>query len=1397
MPRLLANKTLPITRYWIPWVDAGENGATKLSLSDGILPDPEEPYGKTLNPSLKQLHEISEKRCVVLLGQSGLGKTIVVRQWVEELGRRAQSDDAVIYLHGRNFSSSEDIRVATVASHRWREARVRGGDITLVLDGLDEVLQRMPVLLNTLKIHLDDEPPDRTRLLLVSRVAHWRESRAEELFAIWPKSDRGGAYELCPLCWKDVQIAAEESDLDAEAFTTAVRERRVSWMAGRPKLLLMLIEEFTKHQTLPSSRRELFARAALRMCEEHDPERQEILESCNRTVVSAKQMYPFVGRIAAMLLLCGKSSVVADQHLSPDAGELTITELLGDNDEDHKTLLLAAFDSAHFVANGAGRLGFDHQAMTEFMAAEYLKEWTTPQLRSVLAQRIEGTDYMLPQFREISAWIAIQHRDFCAYLLRHESRFLLEADAIELDESTRRDAIAALLAQMDREEAFDSSVSDTFLQSLSHPQLARQLRPYIVDNSRNIVVRRTAIRLAGAARCRPLKPDLWKILESSQQISVRRSAISALRTMGTRADYSLFLRLLKGSLSPDIDDELKGEALEFLVPRYLPVRSILKLLTPYEENFYGTYRRVIHEFLPQQVHLDDVIPIFTAFSRGAKECIDSNVVFPIASAALKIGLRNFSDKRIRGACIHFLIRAAEDHWWPSYGTVLEETRQLLAENAIPRRKLIEHLVEQAPKNSAPFWKYNLWPLLEDFEWVLEKTESSCGRQRKVWANLTARLTWSGIPAEAQSRFIATWRSVSALRKLLPKPRRYDIIESVFRRNRAAELWKIVWGRRSERRKKRESLLPIMEEALGKLREGQSDDWPRMAKLLHDVKLESTEAQRQSRTLRSHDVTTFRGWSLLSSADQDLIKKESARFLLTENVPLRKPGALYFWDEGALRAMVLHRSRLADDAKLRAAVKAKWLPAFFQELYNSAPELDELAKMVYQLAPSLCLSSCRADLAKAHKQDDYSFHRIRRFRLCWDKAFTNMVTDLAMSMARKPRALLYACVLLEEMAPKDALKLWKNLYNQLRGGLSTEHGRMIAFLGLFAFPRDGWDSCLARLNRCRRTMQIRFFAELAKRLYYDLRNWNGRLNERQLADLYLLLNNLFPQNKLRAYSRGGTVRTRDHIGDMQQACINTLVQRGNAAACSEFRRISETVPADERIWIRWRLRDAIDQRLRTEWTHDQPTPRDMILMASAANARRVRDATELQDAILVSLDRLQAAMHVGAYPKVTAYWREPESTPQEERMISRLIAEWLETDLCGDTGLVVDREPQVGWKGQFDIKIEVPAHKPTNRPRLVVVIEIKRCIHRDLQTACGTQLSEGYLRRKGLTHGIYLVAWFALPKSKCVWPSLDAAQKEVERWAEAASKTPLRVCGKVLDCRWRELESPNSLARVKF
>ncbi len=147
MPHYISGKLLPWKRFWVPWdgkINCGEDGK-------GFLRDPDDDWGNFANPEVRVIDTLLEKRCIILSGHPGTGKTVTVENAVEELRRRVRAPDIVISLRCRDIPSAEVLKALTIDSSDWRSARQNDGDITLVIDGVDEGLRKVPEFVRTLR----------------------------------------------------------------------------------------------------------------------------------------------------------------------------------------------------------------------------------------------------------------------------------------------------------------------------------------------------------------------------------------------------------------------------------------------------------------------------------------------------------------------------------------------------------------------------------------------------------------------------------------------------------------------------------------------------------------------------------------------------------------------------------------------------------------------------------------------------------------------------------------------------------------------------------------------------------------------------------------------------------------------------------------------------------------------------------------------------------------------------------------------------------------------------------------------------------------------------------------------------------------------------------------------
>jgi hypothetical protein len=141
-------------------------------------------------------------------------------------------------------------------------------------------------------------------------------------------------------------------------------------------------------------------------------------------------------------------------------------------------------------------------------------------------------------------------------------------------------------------------------------------------------------------------------------------------------------------------------------------------------------------------------------------------------------------------------------------------------------------------------------------------------------------------------------------------------------------------------------------------------------------------------------------------------------------------------------------------------------------------------------------------------------------------------------------------------------------------------------------------------------------------------------------------------------------------------------------------------------------------------------------------------------------------------RVADYWGEfgdafePVASPKEEILLSDYVKRHLDDDL-GGRGIVVNREVQNRPRDITDIRVEAFVRDEEGRPAdaVAVVMEMKGCWNRDLDTAMVAQLADRYLQPDGLGHGIYLVFWF----DTAAWDPNDPRRRKAQRLTLASAR----------------------------
>ena len=214
-------------------------------------------------------------------------------------------------------------------------------------------------------------------------------------------------------------------------------------------------------------------------------------------------------RLAAVLVYCRMSAVRTDIDLGnfrPD--ELAVATLATgteevDGDEFSVTehAIRQVLDTGLFSSRGLNKLGFAHRTYAEFLAASYVKQrrMSVPQILSLILHPEDSEQRVVPQLQETTAWIAGMVPEVFQHVIGCDPQVLLRTDLSRTGEQYRETLVGALLRLIEEGKLsdLDSDIS-AYYRKLNHRHLENQLKPYILDRGKDLMVRRVAMEIAVA-----------------------------------------------------------------------------------------------------------------------------------------------------------------------------------------------------------------------------------------------------------------------------------------------------------------------------------------------------------------------------------------------------------------------------------------------------------------------------------------------------------------------------------------------------------------------------------------------------------------------------------------------------------------------------------------------------------------------------------------------------------------------------------------------------------------------------------------------------------------------------------------------------------------------------------
>lgn len=322
------------------------------------------------------------------------------------------------------------------------------------------------------------------------------------------------------------------------------------------------------------------------------------------------------------------------------------------------------------------------------------------------------------------------------------------------------------------------------------------------------------------------------------------------------------------------------------------------------------------------------------------------------------------------------------------------------------------------------------------------------------------------------------------------------------------------------------------------------------------------------------------------------------------------------------------------------------------------------------------------------------------------------------------------------------------------------------------------------------------------------NIECRLREDYIADLYLYLVEHYPDPQLQetdedtelegleAYS----IEAEDSIRMWKNYIPARLQQRGTPEACEALRRIMRELP-EQKDLLKWRLLEAEVTARRKSWK--PPQPEEILQLVTDHDRRLVQNGQQLLKVLIESLKRLELELQ-GETPAARDLWDKTQTRAQvfkpiDENAFSDYVKRFFDRDLKS-RGIIVNREVELrrnygsNTGERTDIHVDAVLKRPNGKiyDSITVIIEVKGCWHRDIQTAMQNQLTERYLADNACSHGLYLIGWFSCEqwddrdtrKKHAPKISLETAKEQFKAQAENLSSSNRSVCAYVLNTALR-------------
>ena len=1397
----------PWERYWV------ERGGSYEADNDGftIAPGTIHPILARRNSVLSTLDALDDVRCVLALGDPGLGKSWEVDAYVARLAARREAPTdgtglasmALLAFDLAAFQTHDQLRAAVFDAPECVAWKGDGASVLyLVLDSLDESRMLLTPLCEYLLDQLTGLPLDRLRLRIACRTAvlprPFQLGLATLFTAVVPEGAspipatenletteptpneetpaevRGSspsvcrramaAVEIVPLTRQNAEVTAEHQlggAAAAAAFLGAVDAADVGHFAARPQTLMALIHRFRAGASLQVPQTDLFRDLIEHACDPTlvSPRGNEI----RPTRTSRRERVRVAARICAAQLLGNRPTITLNADDAPDAALLDLRDLTGEEPlaagalRVDETVLAEAVNTPLFTGRGESRIA-PHQTFAEYLAASWLVDRDVPfaQLVSLLVDALDPQRKVVPQLRQVTAWLAAMRVDVFDAVVRREPEIVLWSDVVQVPVTRRPALVAALLdaAERNRLDLPERSITDR-LARLEHPALAAQLSHVVTNRDWSDRARDLALDIAYGCRLSSLGQAAAAIaLDPTESLGLRVEAARLVAAAGVESDRRKLILLATQTTAEDVGDDLKGSALRACYALLPPDALFGALTMPKRANWGGSYMIAFAEIARHlgPEHLDAGC---AWLQRGVWL---SSVTGCVAQRIIRLGLERLDDSKVRAAVAAFYWAHASRHEAILGPQDRDETglRGVLRDDAGKRRALLAAIVEATPpRNHGLFWLDRDMPDAvrpEDVPWMLDQLAAHPvdATAREAWRDvLLHRFDYSSREHLAAALSHRTDSAVLALTgQLVADCATVDEALEAIRRAREDQAQNLATAQRRQPRPRRDLPFHGPLQSLGARLAGAVAPAIPVDTRWSKAMVELCRATDGSEIYGQPTVTQIQGLN-----DPPLVValiEAAERYLANGEVP-QEPYAdgQVKWSVifGFFAGVLLYEHAPERLWEIDETVWTKWARSFAG--YGAVSAEDEVQRALLEVSLVIAPTATSAELQRAVER--YAASGLR-----WlpDGMFSiaAQVDDIAEALGEDLAAGTYSVDrefellgrLLDERPEVGERWAREILKTRPPRGTGVGGDRRVATLAtlLLHAPRLAWP-VLRRRAWANDDIARKVILRAAAMRDYP-KHALEQLDDDQVGELYVLVDRLFPWETDIWHTGVYSPSARDNIEDWRRALPHALETRRRESAVAALLRAAEADPSRDhrvRIWLR---ATAVLRTDRWSGVH----PRELMALAGTPHLRLVESGGQLLDLVVESLGRLQQELQ-GQWRSVVGLWDERAKgrwVPKQESHLAHELARHLQRDL-GDRGVVIGRELvlQIGISGgagglRTDIDVTATALEATRRAvrQVRVVIEVKGSWHPDVLTALRRQMVDQYMTPHGVRQGLYVV-----------------------------------------------------------